>query len=406
MAGRPAAGGFAVSVSARAPRVLIVPSWYPDTDDPIRGVFIRDQADVLAESLPVAVIAPRVRGWRHAFSSGESIVISHERGYPEIRPTALMPPRAHQPVASYRAFRRAFQAGLQALAEAWGAPDVVHAHVVLPAGWAAAAVVADRIPIVLSEHSGPFSVHTARPDQRDLVVRALDSAAAITAVSRSLAATLDEAARALGAVRLPPIDVVGNVVRTETFTLGPAAGRPTPGEFVAVAMLDKVKGVDVLLEAVALAVPRLEELHVTIIGDGPERAALEAQAAELGISQTVRFAGALERAEVVAHLHRAVALVSPSRLETFGLAVAEAMACGKPVIATRSGGPQELVTPDSGILVGVEAPDQLADAMVAMAGSADSYDAAGIRASVVERFGEGAFTERMIALYRRVLESR
>jgi glycosyltransferase involved in cell wall biosynthesis len=395
-----------VTTPTHAPRILIVPSWYPDVDDDVRGVFIRDQADVLSQSTPVAVLSPRIRSWRDASSrAGRLVEISHARGYPEIRPVAFLPPKARMPVASYRAFRRALLRGLETVGTAWGAPDIVHAHVVLPAGWAVASVAGRlRAPIILSEHTGPFSVHTANEAQRRMVVQAFEGAGRVTVVSRYLLASVRAEIDAISPRLEPQIDVVGNVVRTQIFTPGADVSPTGSPEFLVVALLDKVKGVDILLRAVSLAAPRLGGLRLNVVGDGPERAPLEALAHELGLSDTVRFLGRLGRAQVVERMRDCTALVSPSRLETFGLAPAEAMACGKPVVATRSGGPQEFVTPESGVLVDVESPEQLAEAMVAVARGAAGYDATRIRESIAERFGEAAFTERMLALYRDVME--
>ena len=94
--------------------------------------------------------------------------------------------------------------------------------------------------------------------------------------------------------------------------------------------------------------------------------------------------------------------VLPSLHETFGIVLGEAMACGKPVISTRCGGPEYVVTPDTGVLVDVANPVALADAMEAFISGRHSYDPQLVRRSVTERFGEEAFLRNISSIYEQV----
>lgn len=105
---------------------------------------------------------------------------------------------------------------------------------------------------------------------------------------------------------------------------------------------------DLLLEALARG-PAHHELHV--LGDGPMRPALEAQASALGLGQRVAFHGMLSQQECADLLANCDALVLPSMRECGGAVVLEAMALGLPVIATDWGGPADYVTPETGILI-------------------------------------------------------
>ncbi len=110
-------------------------------------------------------------------------------------------------------------------------------------------------------------------------------------------------------------------------------------------------GVDLLLRAFAGLMRDAEvraltdDCRLLIVGDGPQRAALEALARELGIAQRTEFAGAVAHADVPAGLHRLDLYAAPSRLdsESFGVAVIEASACGLPVVVSDAGGLPEVV---------------------------------------------------------------
>jgi glycosyltransferase involved in cell wall biosynthesis len=119
--------------------------------------------------------------------------------------------------------------------------------------------------------------------------------------------------------------------------------------FVFMGRLVDWKRVDLLLEACAL----LRGLRFTldVLGDGPLRAALEAQAKALDLSERVTFHGMLPQERCSALLAESDALVLPSLRECGGAVVLEAMACGLPVVATDWGGPADYLDADTGILV-------------------------------------------------------
>jgi glycosyltransferase involved in cell wall biosynthesis len=92
--------------------------------------------------------------------------------------------------------------------------------------------------------------------------------------------------------------------------------------------------------------------------------------------------------------------VLPSLQETFAVVLVEAMACGKPVIATRCGGPEFVVAADTGFLVGVRDSKALADVMEKFITRDVRFNPASIRRSICERFGENTFLEKISDIYK------
>jgi glycosyltransferase involved in cell wall biosynthesis len=123
-----------------------------------------------------------------------------------------------------------------------------------------------------------------------------------------------------------------------------------PTRFAFIGRLVDWKAVDLLLEALALTAREIE-VHLDILGDGPMRRSLEAQAASLGISDRVSFHGWVAQSQLPAKLRAIDALVLPSLYECGGAVVLEAMACGLPVIASDWGGPADYLDQTCGILV-------------------------------------------------------
>jgi glycosyltransferase involved in cell wall biosynthesis len=195
--------------------------------------------------------------------------------------------------------------------------------------------------------------------------------------------------------------IVPNVVDTGFFRPPP---RPPvdPVEVLCVAMLNKNKGIDVLLEAVSLLRRQGCAVRLRVIGEGPERAFLEVRSAQLGLERDIVFAGAATRTEVREAMWNARVFVLPSRVETFGLVLAEAMACGLPVVATRSGGPESFLRPPFGRLVAT------GDALALASGIAEALDlepgavTSAARAHAVSQFGPDAFRAHLARVYGKV----
>ncbi len=184
------------------------------------------------------------------------------------------------------------------------------------------------------------------------------------------------------------------------------AGAPVRAVFLG--RLIALKGVDMLLEAAAPLV-HAGRLTIELIGDGPERAPLEAQVAQEGLGAGVAFTGWLEHAAVPARLAEADVFVFPSVREFGGGAVLEAMAVGLASVVVDYAGPAELVTPRTGwaiplgprpVLVG-RIRERL-EAICADPAELDRRGAAALRRAH-EQFTWAAKAERLVEVYRWVL---
>jgi glycosyltransferase involved in cell wall biosynthesis len=168
-----------------------------------------------------------------------------------------------------------------------------------------------------------------------------------------------------------------------------------------VSRLEPQKGIDVALHALAELPP---EAVLVVLGEGPQRAELEALARSLGVAERVRFPGRV--GDVAALLRDAEVLVHPARWEGFGLAVLEAMLCGLPVVASRVSSLPELVADgETGILVPPDDPAALATALGILLedrAQAMAMGEAGLRRSR-ERFSVAQMAEQTVRVYRQVL---
>lgn len=166
------------------------------------------------------------------------------------------------------------------------------------------------------------------------------------------------------------------------------------------------KNLSVLLQAFQQVTATVSNVRLALVGRGPLEPALRREAQQLGIADRVDFLGFVTEAEKLALYHRAALVVSASKMEGFGLAVGEAMACAVPVVATNVGSLPELVVDgESGLLVPVDDPAALRAAIVRVLndpGLAASMAAAG--AERVTRYFRWPLAARgVLDVYQRVL---
>ncbi len=211
-------------------------------------------------------------------------------------------------------------------------PDVVYAHFLVPTGLLAA--LASRAPLVVTAHGRDVRNVGAFPGVRAATRWVVRRAAAVVAVSEYLRHELEtKVPEARGKV-----EVVNTGVDLDRFRVEPAPEGPTA--YLCVGSLIERKNVVRLAEAFE----RVESGTLTFVGDGPLRSELHGRAG-------VRVEGRVSHDEIPARLARSHVLCQPSLIEPFGLALLEAMAAGRSVVATRIGGPPEFVPAEAGALV-------------------------------------------------------
>lgn len=279
--------------------------------------------------------------------------------------------------------------------------DVLHVHYAIPhapAAFLARQMVrrAEAPALVTTLHGTDVLTLGVDPALQPVVRHAVAASDVVTAPTRYLR---DEARKVFGTTP----EVVGNFVDTERFA-PPKKERRRHLTIVHNSSFRAIKRVDDVVRTFALVRKRVPESKLVLVGDGPERAGVEALARELQVAEHVTFSGA--QSEVVPLLHQADVFLLPSQLESFGLAALEAMACGVPVVASRTGGLPELIADGE---TGFLAPPSDVEAMAERCVQLLADDAlwarfsAAARQAAVTHFSERPAIERYEAIYRRAL---
>jgi len=380
--------------------VLLIPSWYPANSEDMNGVFFREQAHALAEAgHRVGVIAPMFRSLRlgaRALRPAYDSDIWQDDG-----PVTVL--RAHGTFTSSRVphfdlwyWCRSGERLFRRYVRDHGRPDILHAHSLILGGVLAERISARTgIPFGVTEHSSTYSRNLIRDWQVPGLRIASQAATFRLAVSQTLA---DAVETLLGG---PKWSVLPNSLTPpfeEDFSPKPRRAAQVP-RLVSVGNLNDNKGFDLLLNALAKARSNGVTVRMDIGGDGPLRAELEALSVRLGLSDHVRFLGPLSRENVRKALREADAFALASRHESFGIVFIEAMSQGLPVIATCSGGPGGIVTPQDGILVPTDDTDALVTAIETLSRRLADFDSSEIRRRTLARYSQAALVSQLQAIY-------
>ena len=370
--------------------ILFLPIWYPNKEDPVNGVYILEHAK--AVSLYNEVIVIHSKGVKNIRRFYEVLSDKKEDGIRTIRiehRKISIPGITNliYPLGIWKTFKNLIEEGWE--------PDIIHAHV-FSSG--VAAVILGRIyriPVIITEHWAGFRSSISKI--AIIASRfAMNRASIILPVSRDL----KEAIESFGIVNR--FEIVPNVVNTKMFYPITKMKDENPKRILLVAQLYDIKGIPYLLQALAQLKERRQDYFLDVIGDGPKHGEYENLAKNLGIGHQVRFHRLKPKEAIAEFMRNCDFFVLPSLYETFGVVYIEAMACGKPVIATDVGGAKEFITKDVGVTVLPRDVDTLARAIEYMLDHYKDYSPKKIARYVKERFSYNVVGKQLDNIYRRL----
>lgn len=375
----------------------------------MKGIFVQEQALALAKAgLSVAVLSP----FDETIKPGQ-MKFHSEEGIPIYRVNTLGFKNR------YLARFVSYFTALQRLGEVVKRfrPDLIHVHVGYPAGIVAYLFTRyHKIPYVITEHMSYLQDYVAKRQHRILLKLAFEQAAFILPVSQALADQIQ------GFGWTMAIKSVPNVVDTERFT--PISSleqthKPTlqeQGEAPKIVHLlfagnmeeTQIKGVQYLLPAFAQVCQEARplKLHLELVGDGGMRTTYEEMAKQLGISSCCTFHGRVDPRDMPELYRRSDFVILPSLKETFGCVLIEALATGKPVLATNCGGPQSIVNPEVGLLVEPGSVEELVQGLREMLVRLDHYQSADIRQYAITHYSGQTLGIVLIDIYSSVTKSK
>lgn len=366
-------------------KIVFLTPWYPDKRQPFLGLFIREQARALAKKQhKVIVIVAKVDYSRFAFSKYS---VTEKRDWENLTEYQLTIFRSLPFFNQLNHLFISWKVSRQVLLDKQ--VDVIHSFIGYPGAiWGWMMSVSLNIPFIHTEHT-KLSNNYRSLWHKVLTHYGMRKARQLTTVSHWLAKQLEN-------VVGKNVRIIPNLIDTSRFTLqnkekpaviqmGFLGGLQTP-----------VKGLDILLHAVAKC-PHDFLLHIG--GEGALKEEYVRLSQSLGISEKCRFYGSIPVADVPSFYQRLHFFICASRHETFSIATVEALASGIPVVATKCGGPEEIVVDQTlGLLVENQDSDALGKGIQQMIHTWHSFNPERLHSYVQERYS----IEAVVTLYEKV----
>lgn len=385
------------------PNILLVPAWYPAS-------FFTEQMKLVEDSFNFKIL----KGYRNVYGKkkwlnkklkgkSKSFISKTHDDYLEIEFDYInnLPPFFFKKQEKYLddCFNRIINTFFDG-----SKPDLIHIQSLSDTAyyvnrWAKA----NNVPVILTEHI-LFVRHQTDHFQR-LKEKVYETADRVLLVSNYLYRNL-----LTNGIKPGNVEIIGNLVRDEYISL-PLKQNKLNKElrilFVATHLFDK--DIDVLFEALEILLNKgFGPFHVDIIGLEPTKIYLDDESNECnlqeiinqkGLSSKVSLLGEMERKEMLNAYQDYSFLVSSSKSETFGLAVAEAIANGLPVVCTDSGGIRDFVNESNGIVVPIRNAKLLADAIVQMESRINTYDLKKNAQNIISKYGSLNFRKKIYDQY-------
>jgi len=385
----------------RKKSILHLPKWYPHPADPQNGVFIQKQIVALQPDFFNTVLFVKSANQDKLIE----IMPSRENGmsvfriyFREYQGNKYLKPLVH-----LSRYLKGFRKGIKAV-QVFGKPQLIHAHVLLRTGLLAWYYSRKfKINYIISEHwSGYITGAFGKKNfsYRKLSMFVLNRAGRILLVSEILKSAFVKMGTPEQKIEIVPnvvemLKVSGNLVisskRSKVIMLSVAD------------LVDDIKKISEVIEVVADLL-NTQNLEYWIVGDGIDRQKLEELAKSKGLlGDVVKFQGRKTNEDVLKIIRLCDFLVLNSVTETFSVVAAEALLGGKPVVATRCGGPEIFVNESNGILIEVGNRQQLKDAVSKMSVNFQNYDPQKLKLEVSKKFSTDAVGQQLKVIYNQVL---
>lgn len=363
--------------------LLVLPELFPEFEGDWKGVFIEDYLKSV-ESLNVQTLYIRLTGAKKGITDE---VFRNQFNIRRFNLTDKKVSRLLKPFLYIKWFIKGVELGKN-----YTDTTVIHAHGAILNGTLAYLIGKKlNVPFVVTEHTGPYSSILKSWVKSRISIFVLKRAAKVLVVSEH---QKNEVLK-LG-IPKEKVEVSYNPVNTDVFKLA----ETTDSKNIAfVSRLDEFKGGWRTLKAFHKISDKHPDYTLTIVGEGEEYQAIQQYLAENNLADKVFLKGTLTKTQIAEELNNSSFLVFPSRHETFGLVVAEALSCGLPVVCTNQTAPKEFINDQNGILVEPDSVDEIAKAMENMIENRSNYNGELIHNQIEKRFGLDSFGKYLTTIY-------
>lgn len=381
--------------------ILIVASWYKTEANPTQGSFIEEQARMLQKhGHKVTVLHPYLKGsFLETLSQRKTSTSSFDDEGIITISIGVAPVFPKLQKLNYRKLNNVCNIQFNRYINEHGKPDIIHSHAMFMGG-----IVGDflskkhNLPHFITEHTSGliFNPNDYTTFDRISLKQVYASSFLTFFVSKF---ALEEISREFNLVETKKLQVLHNIVNDHFFEQHVTNNQTNKiSKFISISNLVERKNINLLIDAWQKVHSINSNCTLTIAGSGHLKSVLTQKVSDLQLEDSITFLPGLSRNDVINEILKHDALVSSSKLETFGLTVAEAISLGKPVVTTDSGGVRDIVTEFNGLICSHD-HNSLANSINHLVLHSEKFEAIKIKEEAFRKFSESIIYSLLFPKY-------
>jgi len=381
--------------------ILFIPAWYPNRDDSMFGLFVKNHALAVAPFTNISVIY--VQSSNNNKDNFEQVLNSNE----DINEIIIYFKKSNITFigAFINLFRmlRSYKMGWDILLKQGKKPQITHAHILTRAGVIAYIInKLYNIPYIITEHWSRYYAFNNNYNgilRKYLTQKVVKNASMMTTVSKSLKEAMNKCN-----LHNDNWQILANSINTELFKYSPTTYKTDKVRIFHISCFeDKSKNVSGIIRAFKNASQQNPNLQLVMIGDGDDHKKMIELSQELNIDSKIEFTGVLEGKALIDKINSCHFKVLFSNYETFAIVLVESLAAGKPVIATNAGAIPEVLPKEYGIIIEPKDEKALSSSMLLMAKNYHKYDKKAMRKYAVDNYDISKIGVQLNKYYKQII---
>lgn len=373
-------------------KILIIPSWYPTTNNPHIGTFFREQSLLMTSKYDVRILFGQPKeNLNELFTKSCDDLISLPE---ELLFNYKVDAKNNEYITLSNMFS-SYNVILNELTCQGWKPDLIHAHCSVYGGIVANYLgKSHNIPTMITEHQ-VFLLNNYSKLLQDKIFNALEETNFVGAVSTDKMKFI-----LMHGIKCNPV-VLGNMVDDSIFKIKHKKRKNKKFNILIVAGASFIKDLPTFFYSIKELIDKNHNnIHAKIVGNGTwGNENYSELIKKLKLEKYCTFVDIVERKEMPKFYQESDVFVSTSIAEGFQVSILEAMACGKPVVSTSHGGAEDIISPENGIIVKIRDYKSIAEALINIKTGKFTYNSEIIRSTVVSQYGRKAFRKKISKIY-------
>lgn len=379
-------------------KVLVIPTWYPNGKDKLMGIYHKEFTEALnnfgIDANMLYIDRQRLNN-PIKYLLMKKKIISNEINYKSYIYRMLNLSKINFDL-QLKCYVKKMDKAFKDYLNENELPDIIHAHVTIPAGYAACIIGKKyNIPVIVTEHYSSFEKFFKNDNFKKYSNYVLEN---------STFSTVSNYMKEIMLNYTNECYVIPNLVNTEPFNNSVTRKIKKTFKLVSVCALREGKRIEIALKAIKILVDNGMDIHLDIIGDGFYENYFINVCNELNLNKYVSFLGRKNKFEIAEILKKEHALLISSELESFGIPGIEAMASGLPIISTDCLGPTEYIDSKVGVICKVNDQFDMANSIEKLYNNYNKYNSKVIQEKSM-KYNKDEIIKNTLKLYNKIIKS-